>query len=123
MVVEEVETFSNAEPWWDRGDEAWHRVLIRVGVDTNPPDPTTNAMMYFRVIETTSPEKEGKYSTSYSGKRIYLKHKQFIRLAMLMILSRQFWSETFPKGTKYTKKKVLKFVEVWKTISDKIATL
>ncbi|MBI2183961.1 MAG: hypothetical protein HYU39_03270 [Thaumarchaeota archaeon] len=123
MVRKGVDTFANSEPWWDKNDKLWHKVLIRVGVDTNPPDPTRNAMMYLRVIEKTSKGKDDKYSVSYDGERVYFTHEQFTRLAMLMSLSRHFWSRTYLKKQKKTKGIVLNFVKTWKEIKRNITRL
>jgi hypothetical protein len=116
-----IDSFSNTQPWFE--NKRWHKVKIIIGVDTNPPYPARNALMYIRIVEKMSARKEGSYKKSYSGERIYLTHEQFVRLAMLMGLSRHFWAKTYPKKLKSTRVLVLNFVETWKSIKKDFSLL
>jgi hypothetical protein len=123
MVRKEVDTFGNANPWWDSEDKRWHQVKIIVGVDTNPPEPARNAMLYFRIVEKSAKRKDGKFKTDYSGKRLFLTHSQFVRMSMLMTLSRHFWAKTYIKGKPNTKKTVLNFRKTWKEFATNFEAL
>lgn len=91
-----------------------HITNLIAGIDPNP----SHAIFYIRM--ESEDKRTGKIS---KAKDIWLSLTEMQKLSMLMFVASRFWEEKLAKGSKYSQKRISKFIDVWQCIEEAVDIL